>query len=788
MRLWYKFKLAKWYTKLIVAGLILAVIPALFVAFLIVSSWIRWDSERTILLNQVDGYYRYIKQAEAGRKPVYATDGKDQVFPTRILDRNGKLIGEYLTEKKLVVANSGINNLIRKAVIAMEDTDFYNHRGINLKRIINAAVQNLLGFGRGGGSTITQQLAKLLFTQRERSLQRKVFEFFGARELENRYSKDDILLLYLNTVYFGFGTWGVEAASQLYFDKPASQIGIYESTLLAGLLSRPEAYSPLKNINAAKLKHIQALNRMIKVFGKDVRADVLGAGFEQFWQNLEKRLSSPSVSYWKMRVNRAPYFIEFVRQQMQKYFKDKTIISGGLRVYTTLDQDMQRNARVAMQNGLKQVELAKQRDISQWVADGEKALKQALKTARTPEEKNRLNKQWKEKKKNYLASKNKPIEGALVSMDSSNGYILALIGGRNYSFKNELNRAVFSKRQFGSAIKPVVYTVALEEKLITAISRIADKKRSYNDHGRKWTPKNYDNRYLGPVTVRDALRKSLNTVAVDTIYRLGADKVAKKLEKIFYGKKQFPAILSLALGAVAISPLDAARIYCALASGGFRVKPVFIRRIEDRHGKVLYDFEKAIADATPEDRNRSATNQLPDTLSFQDDNVGKKSDTGMVFDPAAVFVTTDMMKDVFQPGGTGFYARQVHNFNLTAAGKSGTSDDARDAWFAGFIKNTVAVVWVGYDDDAVSLPKNMTGGVAAGPIWTDFMKKSFWNLGYYRFEPPAGVVRQEICMDSGMKASIRCTNTRSEYFMSGTELTVDCTNQHGVDAVSATNR
>lgn len=785
MRLWQRFKQAKWYTKIIIIGTVLALIPAFFISFLVVSSWIRWDNEKSVLITQVDNYYNYIKQAEQRRKPVYATAaGKDNPIPTRIFDRNGKLIGEYLTEKKLVVAGSGINNLVRKAVIAMEDTDFYSHKGFNLKRIINAAVQNVLGMGRGGGSTITQQLAKLLFTQRERSLQRKIFEFFGARELESRFSKDDILLLYLNTVYFGFGTWGVEAASQLYFDKPASQLGIYESTLLAGLLSRPEAYSPLKNINAAKRKHIQSLNRMVKVFSKDVQADVLGPGFERFWQKLEKRLSSPSVSYWKMRVNRAPYFIEFVRQQLQKYFKDKTIISGGLRVYTTLDQDMQRNARVSMQNGLKKVELAKQREIVKWLAAGEKKLQQALKNTGSKKLRSRLKAQWKAKKKKYLAAKSKPIEGALVSMDSSNGYVLALIGGRNYSFKNELNRAVFAKRQFGSAMKPFVYATALEQKMITAISKIKDKKRTYSDHGRKWTPKNYDHRYLGNITVRDALRKSINTVAVNVIHRLGPDKVADRLEQIFFKKRDFPEILSLALGAVTVSPLDGARLYCALASGGYRVKPIFIRQIKDRNGKVLYDFEKSLADAKPEVRNSAPTNRLPDTLSFSDDNASGKSDAGQVFDPGAVFIVTDMMKDVFIPGGTGFYARQVHNFNLTAAGKSGTSDDLRDAWFAGFVKDTVAVVWVGYDDDSVSLPKNMSGGVAAGPIWTDFMKKSFWNLGHYRFEPPRGIVRQEVCLDSGMEADVKCTNTVTEFFLKGTELERKCNLEHKLTADS----
>ncbi|MCK5267019.1 MAG: transglycosylase domain-containing protein, partial [Spirochaetes bacterium] len=509
MRILKRLIVAKWYVKLVAVFAGLLLIPVILMSFLFTTSYLRWGREKQDLLSNVRKYHQYIIDAERRKKKIKISQSK----PTRIFDRYNRLIGEFMTEKKEVVPFKDIKKLLVRAILAMEDTEFYVHNGVNIQRTARAVINNLIGRSRGGGSTITQQLAKILFTNRERTIHRKIFEFFGAKELESRYSKNDILLMYLNTVYFGNGAWGVEAASRLYFNKSVRILDVYECALLAGLLSRPESYSPLNDKDAAKRKHIQALSRMVKL--GYAKASVLGSGFERFWEELEKKLSSPNVSFWKMRVNKAPYFIEFVRQRLKRYFKEDEIIRGGLRVYTTIDASMQKIARKAVQRGLARVELAKQKDIKEWLFKNRKRISRMIKKA-TPDEKQQILAIWDQKRASYLNEHSKPIEGALVSIDSSNGYILAMIGGRNYTFDNELNRAINSSRQFGSAMKPIVYTSAIENKVVTAATVINDKRRKYDDHGKVWSPKNYDRQYFGNVSIRKALILSINTVAVET--------------------------------------------------------------------------------------------------------------------------------------------------------------------------------------------------------------------------------------------------------------------------------
>jgi len=787
MNVFHKFGLAKWYTKIIIVGFSLLVIPLFLVGFLVITSFVRWEKEKTDLIQNVDDYYSYIKTAETRKVKVIIDKSGNRInLPTKIYDRKGVLIGEYMTTKKEVIPNRSIPTILKKSIIAMEDADFYNHNGVNIKRIANAFFENIFGSRKIGGSTITQQLAKHLFTDSKRTIRRKIFEFFGAKELERRFSKRDILLMYLNTVYFGHGAYGVEAASRLYFKKPAKMLNIYESALLAGILSRPEVYSPINNLNLAKLKQLQVLTRMVKL--GYVKKNILNNNFEKFWQEQEKKLDTPNVSFWKMKVNKAPYFIEFIRQKLQKYFKDEEIIGGGLQIYTTLDVSMQKNARIAVNKGLKSVEAERDKDLQKWI---KKETKELLKKINRVKKKKPYNPQleakyrfeWEKKKAEHIKKVMKPIESALVSMDSSNGYVLAMIGGRNFTFSNQLNRAIYAKRQFGSSMKPFVYATAIEAKIISAATLIDDKRRKYDDHGEVWSPKNYDNERHGVVSIREALRKSINTVAVETIFRLGPKKVTEKLGKIFFGKKGFPPVLSLPLGSVDISPLDGARIYCTIASGGRRVKPLFIRKIlrekKSSDGrnylKTIYDFETSSVSLTPP-KNNDYTNSLPDTLSFDNDSALIASDPDQVLDPKAAFIVTDMMRDVLAPGGTGYYASCVNHFYLNAAGKSGTSDNNRDAWFSGFIKNIVAVVWVGYDSDKTELPKIMTGGVSAGPIWTDFMKRSFWAQQNYSFPQPAGIVEQKLCKVSSLLVDTYCTNIYTEYFMPGTVPTSYCTN------------
>jgi len=782
MRLFRQILQARWYIKIILFLSLVLLVPVMLVGFLVFTSYLKWDREREDLIRNVEKYKRYIVQVDR-RKAVR----KQKSVPTTVYDRYGRVIGVFSPEKREYVPGHRIPKLLKQAVIAMEDTEFYNHNGINIKRVLNAAREYFIGGRKMGGSTITQQLAKLLFTNRDISLARKIFEFFGAKELESRFSKNEILLIYLNEVYFGHATYGVQAASRFYFQKPAQMLDPYESALLAGLIPRPEAYSPIRNIDAAKRKHLQTLNRMVKL--GYVRPSVLNRSFETFWRKLEQKLKSPNVSFWNMSKNEAPYFIEFIRQKLQKYFKDEEIIKGGLAVYTTLDVNMQKNAETAVRKGLSVIEDARDKEIKRWLKTETRGFRYRYRRIKDKKKKDRFLNSWMLKKEKYLKERRKPIHGALVSMDASSGYVLAMVGGKNFRFDRQQNYAIKANRQFGSAMKPIVYATALENNTITASTVIQDKRREYMDHGEPWSPKNYDDIYAGDITIRKALSMSINTVAVETISRLGPEKVAVRLGRIFFGKKSFPPILSLPLGSVELTPIGAARVYCTLASGGYRVKPLFIRSIhrvtlEDgkKQRKLLYNFESSQPIVAP--ISKTSTSSLPNTLSFDNDNALFRSDSNLVLDPRAVYITTQMMRDVLSSRGTAGYARNVSGLRLNAAGKSGTSDKLRDAWFCGYVKRTVAAVWVGYDSDTTPLPENMTGGSAAGPIWASFMHRTFWNSDQYTFPRPDGITTQLVCGESGKLAAYSCTNTYNEYYISGSEPFDACGIYHGESSFS----
>ena len=752
-----RFRVAPWYIKMLFIGAILVLIPVLLAVFMFVVAWIRWSGERGDLVANVDRYYEYIRTAEERREKVVVDDAEGGIVPTRIYDRRNVLIGEFMTDRKEVVPSREIPDLLKKAVLAMEDTTFYEHSGVNLRRLIHALIENIFSGRTVGGSTITQQLAKLLFTNREVTIQRKIFEFFGAKELESRFSKDDILLLYLNTAYFGHGAWGVEAASKLYFNKSVHALNVYECSLLAGILSRPESYSPMKNIDIAKLKHLQALTRLVQVYSEEVSRSVLDENFEAFWHEQERLLKNPNVSFWKMRVNAAPYFIEFIRQRLLTYFTDDEIISGGLRVYTTLDAGMQRVASESVVNGLLDIEDAKERDVRHWLVRHEQELERRIKDVTDELKLEEMRKTWETERSDYLTRYGKPVEASLVSMDSMNGYVLAMVGGSKYTFDNELNRAVFALRQFGSSMKPLVYAAAIEKGTVHAGMILEDRRQSYRTPEGIWSPRNYDGQYRGKVSIRQALVSSVNTVAVETISNLGPAVVAGNLRRIFFHKRSFPAILSLPLGSVEFSTLDAARLYSVFASGGYRTKPLFIRSIVDKDGTTLYNFETGYAVK----RAREGKMVLPDTLDFDDDNAARRE---LVLDPGAVYIVTDMMRDVLLRG-TGSYARMKGGLSINAAAKSGTSDNNRDAWFVGFVRNTVAAVWVGFDDDATQLPSTMTGGIAAGPMWSRFMASCFWGAEPYAFPRPANVESRELCRETGFPATTGCEDRYMEYFL-----------------------
>ena len=514
---------------------------------------------------------------------------------------------------------------LKNAVLATEDRRFYHHFGIDFIGVARALHTNLSA-GRivQGGSTITQQLAKNLFLEPKRSYKRKIQELMLALWIEHTFSKDQILSLYLNRVYLGAGTYGVEAASQKYFDKSASALNTWQSALLAGLLKAPSRYNPLASKKLAEKRARQVLTNMV------------AAGYLTEFQS-KKALKKRTIKYTEATNNVAPYFIDWVLNQVQ-YFIGKP--NRDLLVITTLDDKLQLLAEHHLKNGLT----------------GPKV------------------------------SKNSP-QAAFIAMDKT-GAIRSMIGGRDYSY-SQFNRSTQAYRQPGSAFKPIVFLSGLEAGM-TPLTVINDKP--VNEFG--WKPENFDKKYRGPTTLIDALAHSINTVAVRVCKKVGLDKVIQKASVLGIQIPP-PGNSSVALGTAEVSPLALTTAYAAFANDGKGVWPHGILEIKDSDGVTLY--------------RRYGTG------------------VGQIMSSDHALTITKMLESVIIKG-TGKKA----NIGRPVAGKTGTSQNFRDAWFVGYTPNLIASIWLGNDDN--SPMKSITGGGLAAMIWGKIMNAAHQDIKISRFE------------------------------------------------------
>ncbi|HHY47132.1 MAG TPA: penicillin-binding protein 1A [Firmicutes bacterium] len=612
---------------------------------------------------------------------------------TKVYDRHNKLIAQLFIENRTWVPLSDIPKDLQHAVIATEDVRFYEHHGFDIVAIARALLADLRHAGLvQGGSTITQQLAKNAFLTHEKTFTRKLQEVLYAIQLERRYTKDQILELYLNEIYFGHGAYGVEAASQLYFGKHVKDLSLAECALLAGITRGPGYYSPYEDIKAAERR----------------RATVLALMREQGYITAEEEARARNtpirVVGLKARRNRAPYFVDYVLQQLLARYGQDAVYKGGLKVYTTLDLDMQDAAEKALRNNLP-------------------AGKKDAKGLTQP-------------------------QGALVALDPTTGYILAMVGGRG---EDQFNRAVQSYRQPGSAFKPFVYAAAIDRGY-TPATVMVDSPVEYAIAGSKepWTPRNYDNKFRGPMPLRDALEQSINVVAVKLLDEIGVDtaiEYAKRMgiTTLVESGRSNDRNLSLVLGGLTrgVTPLEMARAYGVLATGGIQVDPLAVVRVEDSHGNVLEEHR-------PQRR--------------------------IVLDEKTAYVVTDMLKGVIERG-TG----KAANIGRPAAGKTGTASDNTNAWFVGYTPDLVAAVWIGNDIQTQPLIYKgvRIGSARAAQIWGAFMKEALKNTPPSDFPVPSGVLFGiPVCVDSGMLATPQCPRVRSEIFIEGTEPKEYC-NIHG---------
>lgn len=693
--------------RVIVSGVLLAaaafIIYGIYFTYLIITVRGEWEQKKTEALSSIAEYHRLIVQAAADKRSFNPDDPFSEVPPTRIYDRNNIVIGEYLPPNAEIVYLDEINPLLIQALTIMEDQRFYQHKGVNVMRVIYLAVKNALTFRiSGGGSTITQQLAKNRLTRSERTFKRKVYELFATIEIEKNYAKEDILAMYVNTVYLGDGNYGFDAASRYYFQKPLRQCRLAEYAILVGMLPNPRAFSPVTYPARSRKKVAQILARMRSHKLIDTQS---AAGELMFFDEHygEKLASSVRGSLWKMNVNLAPYATEKVRQIIETYFPREEIISSGMKIYTTFDYHE--------------------------TAAAERALRNTLGT---------------------LVSGTNRYEGAVVSIVPQTGAVRVLIGGSGYFMDNELNRALSARRQIGSLVKPFIYAAAFDASLLPT-SIMTDKAYSYPvDGGRKWTPRNYDGTFAGEITLSQALTRSVNTVAVQLTKQLGIGSVIDPIKRILPGTA-VPNNLSLALGTLELTPLEAASAYSVFATYGRSPTPYFIEKLLDR-GNAPIEI---------------------DALRRTD-----ARDSG-AYSPASIYLVNKTLTGVTREGGTGYYAAKSCGFTQTVSSKSGTTSDAKDAWFVVYTPALVSVAWIG-SDSGQPLPQGTTGGGAAAPVLFSYLGQFVASTN--EWHRPPGVEEVYLCRDSGLFTNGMCTNI-AVFDMLRVEKKY-CTNMHGTDIQS----
>ncbi|MDE2491928.1 MAG: transglycosylase domain-containing protein, partial [Elusimicrobia bacterium] len=644
--------LRTWLQRAALAALAAAVLAGAAGGVTLLAAWWRYRELEPQIVEKMDQYYlnltvpgreeHLVASDDTFEVPYLASTLAVAAEPTRILDVKDRLIGEFSIQKgQYVRSPDELPVYLKKALVASEDRRFYEHGAVDWRATARAALLALVHLRRPHGtSTITQQLAKQMFTTRRYTLGRKAFEYFCARKIEQKYTKDQILLMYLNFSYFGHGCFGVEAASEYYFGKPASALDVGEAAMLVGIIPNPLRYSPF---DSPKLAHA----RLRTVLGRMARNGYIpDSAIERiqsdFWDAFGRREREPRVSFWSTRVNEAPYLVEFVRRRMLADFSKERLLKGGLTIRTTFDLDAQKAARRALDR-----QLARENDPNAKAdADGEPA------------------------------GKGDPVEGALVALRAKDGSLIALVGGSAFSFQNQFDRAVDGRRLMGSAVKPFVYGTAFESGAFTPDSKILDAPITFRiPGGRRWSPHNYGNRYFGEVTLAEALHKSLNSVAVRLLQQIDIDHVIQVLsEATGVPRAQWPRNLSLALGSADVSPLQMARAYAVFVRGGVAATPWWLREVDDRDGKVLIPSDAPAAPGV------------------------------QVFKPETCRTTVAVMKGVLAPGGTAYGPARRTGFTIPAAGKTGTTNDYRDAWFAGVTPDLAAAVWVGHDDNAPMPP------------------------------------------------------------------------------------
>ena len=698
----------------------------------------QWLDDKDKALDKLAKYKILIDRTEELKRGDIYTSSEVEVgakvvkLPTRIYDRTGEIIGEFFDEKREIVPFSFIPKHLVNGVIASEDRDFYNHGGISYLGIFRAIIKNIINLQVvQGGSTLTQQLAKVLFTDMERNLKRKIYETYCAWAIEELYDKQDILSMYLNLIYFGNASYGVESVSKMFFGRSVRELSLAESLMIVATISNPGVYSPLSNLNRSLNKTKRILVSYSDAgFLNHNQIDSIFDNFKKDWNvvyenNVAVSSKIGSFIYSSYRINRSPFFNEMIRRELTDRFGDESIRKGGLSIYTTIDVKKQDIALRALKRGV----LA-QREYHEKIAKGKKNPADSQKEL----------------------EKSQNIEGALISLDPFTGEILAYVGGYEFTTDNQNDNVYQIRRQPGSSIKPIVYASAIEEKKITPSTVLTDKKITYANN---YTPQNYSNTFIGDIIVREALVKSLNTIAVQVLDKIGYDTpftIIQKALLIPSGEmdKRFGKTLSFALGAYELSPLENAALQAVLINGGELIIPYGITNVRDYNGNIVWDNES----------------EIKEELSSKRDSVGK------IIDPGAARITISMLEGVKEPDSTAYWIVKQYGINFPCAGKTGTSSNYVDAWFVGFNQDMITAIWIGNKTGAVSLGSGRSASGVAAPVWGEYISEAYRNNKPPDFNSDfTNITSEKICLDSGEVAgrNNECPKTAVQYFYSGSE-------------------
>jgi penicillin-binding protein 1A len=662
---------------------------------------------------------------------------------TKVISSDGEVLGEFFVKNRTHLAYSEIPPTVVSALIATEDKDFYSHWGVDLIRFVKAMIKNVFALRlKEGASTITQQLARNLYLGRNDrnifdTVTRKFREFLTSIQLERTFTKEEILEFYLNVVYFGRGSYGIASAAELYFGKTPADLTLAETATLIAMLKGPGYYDPTgKHPERVLLRRNTVIAQMLKY--NYVTADLAKEATEE---KLEVRSADEAGI-----TGIAPHFVEYIRRQMAKKAEHEgfDLYRDGLSVYTTLDSRMQKYADRAVEEHLaeyqklfnKQWNWSKQREAAARIIDEAIESSPQFRMAITGAERNRVrrdilrNKAFEDSVRHVASS----IETGFIALDVKTGGILSMVGGANFrTFRYGLNHTTQIFRQVGSAFKPFVYTVAIDNGYSPVTELMNQPVTIMMPDGKRWTPSNFDGSFGPDTTIREAIKHSINLVAVRAIL-----KIAPVEQVIAYAKRMgiyspLPPVASLALGVGDISPVEMASAFGVFADKGVLVEPYSIIRIEDKDGNVL-------------EQNAPARHE--------------------VFSDATAFIMTSMLEGVVN-GGTGSRVRDY--FQLPAAGKTGTTTDFADAWFVGFTPQISAAVWVGFDEPSVHFTTwDGQGGRAAAPIWGRFMRYVYDDpsiaMPLEYFERPADVYADSICTVTKKLATPYCPEKVVEYF------------------------